>query len=141
MKHYTGFYFCTLSNWDDNIFDANNLVSIDNDDFKELIIKNPINIERPWETYCELKLEVYDWLTNNVKNKKNGVKSWCCGNKEYNSRNHCDEFSIFFYRRKDAQLFIKIWSKYKKPTETYNQNTYIQKKLNFETGKLEITKK
>lgn len=72
---------------------------------------------------------------DNVKDQKPGIKGWCCGNREYNTDTYSD-FSLFFYRRKDAISFIKTWSIYKKPTETYNQDTYVNKVLNKETNKL-----
>lgn len=144
MTHYTGYYFCTRSNWDDNFFDVPNLVSIerDSEDFDNLIEKKSINPNdkyNSWKTYSALKPEVFSWLENNVKNNKD-LKGWCCGNKDYNSDTY-EGFSLFFYRRKDALNFIKTWSFFKKPTETYNQNTRINKKLDKVTNTLKIVKR
>lgn len=145
MKHYTGFYFCLQSNWDGTVFDSPNLVSIENKsvDFDNLIDKIslfPDDKYNFWKTYRQLKPEVFDWLEENVKNQSKKLKGWCCGNKEYNS--HSSEgFSLFFYRRRDALNFIKTWSVHKKPTETYNQNTYVNKVLDEKTNTLKIVKK
>lgn len=137
MFHCTGFYFCTRSNWDNEFFEVRNLVSIecDSQDFKNLIEKKPFGLtERPWVTYDSLKTEVFDWLENNVKEQKEGIKGWCCGNNEYNSNS--ESFSLFFYRRKDAMLFIKTWSIYKKATKTFNQNTMTKRILDPKTNTL-----
>lgn len=75
--------------------------------------------------------DVINWLHKNIKDQLDGTKGWCVGNDEYNSRDL--DFSIWFYRRKDALAFIRQWSVYKKPTGSYNQNSYIEKKLNLET--------
>jgi hypothetical protein len=144
MIHCTGWYFCTKSNWDNNIFDARNLVDIPykDIDWENLIISSslfPKDEYNSYKNYNELKPEVFIWLTLNIKDQKLGLKGWCCGNKDYNSNTY-EGFSLFFYRRKDAINFIKTWSFYKKPTETYNQNTYIKKILNIKTNKLEIVK-
>ena len=42
------------------------------------------------------------------------------------------------YRRKDALAFIKKWSIYKKPTEYFNQNTCVKKRLNLKTKTLKV---
>ncbi len=136
MIHYTGFYFCTRSNWDGGIFYVRNLVSIDGEDQKKLIIQKPLNDEKePWRMTDILKPEVFNWLEENVKDERKGLKGWCCGNDDYNSGFN-EGFSLFFYRRKDAKLFIKTWSIHKIATETYNQNTYENKILDPKTNKL-----
>lgn len=148
MIHYTGFYYCTMSNWDNEWFDVTNLVSTErkSEDYDNLIdSKYDINLEeenifRRQIRYCELKPEVFLWLEENVKDQQNGLKGWCCGNKEYNTGSH-EGFSLFFYRRKDAQNFIRTWSVHKKPTETYNQNTYVNKVLDKTTNTLKVVKK
>jgi hypothetical protein len=163
MKHYSGNYFCTKSNWKGDFYDANNLVVIDgfeekcgnefgNEDFKNLLGKKKVLDKIRSEIFPDmdkqffqrdcyyLKAKVREWLDKNVKDTQNGDKGWCCGNDEYNSHDS-GEFSLFFYRRKDALSFIKTWSSYKKPTETYSQNTYIAKKLNIKTGKLVVEKR
>lgn len=142
MIHYTGWYFCTKSNWDGTIFDARNLVSIeyDSEDYSNLINKKslyPDDEFNSWRRYSELKQEVVTWLENNIKDQNTKLKGWCCGNKEYNSETY-EGFSLFFYRRKDAMLFIKTWSTHKKATETYNQHTYIRKILCTKTNKLKV---
>jgi len=103
MIHYTGWYFCLRNNWDGNTFDARNLVSIDKENAKNLIIEYPLtpNIENRFSySFKKLKPEVYDWLINNITDEKLGVKGWCCGDDNYNA-GYVD-FSLFFYRRKDA---------------------------------------
>ncbi len=145
MIHYTGFYFCTRSNWDGEMFDVCNLVSIERktEDFNNILDKKslfPDDEYNKWRSYYELKPEVFKWLEDNIKDQNKELKGWCCGNKDYNS-NVSEGFSLFFYRRKDALNFIKIWSIYKKPTETYNQNTYVHKILNKSTNTLKIVNK
>lgn len=138
MIHYTGWYFCFKSNWDGKNFDVRNLVSIDEENAKNLIIKVPLapSTKNNFAHYFKkLKPEVFKWLEENVKNQ-NKLKGWCCGNDEYNQG--YGDFSLFFYRRKDAINFIKTWSIYKKPTQTYNQNTYVHKILCLKTNKLKI---
>jgi hypothetical protein len=142
MIHYTGYYFCSQSNWDGEYFHVRNLVSIDEENAKNLIDKFPLepSIENRFShSFKRLKPEVFDWLLNNVKDEKLGIKGWCCGNDSYNAG--YNDFSLFFYRRKDARNFIKTWSIYKKPTETYNQNTYVNKVLNPKTNTLQIVKR
>ena len=41
MKHYTGFYYCTRSNWDGEMFDVGNLVAVErkSEDFNNTINK------------------------------------------------------------------------------------------------------
>lgn len=145
MKHYSGWYFCCSCNWDNKMFDARNLVSIDYDteDFNNLIEKKslyPDDEFNSWRCYYELKPEVIKWLEENVKDENAKLKGWCCGNKEYNSLMG-EYFSVFFYRRRDALNFIKTWSIHKKPTETYNQNTYVRKVLDKKTNTLKVVKK
>ena len=145
MIHYTGFYFCTQSNWNHDFFYARNLVAIEDnsEDFKILLDKLPLHPEgehESWKSYYQLKPEVLSWLEENVKDEDKITKGWCCGDKEYNSRLG-EYFSLFFYRRKDALNFIKTWSVHKKPTETYNQNTYVRKVLDKETNTLKIVKR
>ena len=141
MIHYTGWYFCTRSNWDNGMFDVRNLVSIgrQEDDYKKLLVEEILPNE-VWKTFTKLKPEVYDWLMNNVKDEKPGLKGWCCGNDDYNSSNY-EGFSLFFYRRKDAKAFIKTWSVHAKATETYNQNTYVNRVLDKKTNTLKIVKR
>jgi hypothetical protein len=122
------------------MFDVRNLVSIERteEDFKHLIVQELLPNET-WRTFNKLKPEVYDWLINNIKDEKPGLKGWCCGNNEYNSNG--EGFSLFFYRRKDAKAFIKTWSVHKKATETYNQNTYTLRVLDKKTNTLKIVKR
>lgn len=144
MTHYTGYYFCTRSNWDDKVFSVGNLVSIEreSEDYDKLINQKSLYLDdeyNSWRKYNELKPEVFDWLNENVKDEKQGLKGWCCGNKDYNSEKY-EGFSLFFYRRKDAKAFIKTWSIHKQPTETYNQNTYVNKVLDTKTNTLKVRK-
>ena len=143
MKHNTGWYFCSQSNWDGDFFDCRSLVQVDEEDFENLILS--VSIEPTREnnfsyTLKKIKPEVFDWLVDNIKDIKPGFKGWCCGNDDYNSRGESGSYSLFFCRRKDAINFIKTWSIYKKPTETFNQNTYVQKILDKKTNKLKCYK-
>lgn len=64
MIHYTGWCFCTRSNWDNECFDVRNLVAIEykeKEDYNKLLIKGSAGIpDRPWATYVELRPEVYN---------------------------------------------------------------------------------
>ena len=165
MFHCTGYYFCTKSNWNNSNYDSGNLVSINRfkdedyntDDFNNLTHEvdffNKSKFEslrkegdnkkgiKIFKRMCEIETrrlneDVLMWLNNNVEdNSKDNEKGWCIGNDEYNS--HGNDFSIWFYRRRDALNFIKTWSTYKKPTGSYNQDTYISKKLNLKTMTLQ----
>lgn len=144
MTHYTGYYFCLKSNIDGGVYHARNLVSLgfETEDFKNMIDRRLLENqdEFSWIKYNELRPEVFEWLEVNVQNSKDGTKGWCCGNKEYNTDSG-EDFSLFFNRRKDAQSFIRQWSIHKKPTETYNQNTYIRRVLDAKTNTLKTVKK
>lgn len=152
MQHYTGYYYCTRSNWDGKIFSAGNLVIIgieeldSDEDYRNLIVKkaNPKYDFHNYDplvgrTLKSLKPEVFQWLEENVKDEKKGVKGWCCGDETYPTNDMT--YAVFFYRRKDARNFIKTWSVHKMPTKTYNQNTYVTKKLDLKTGRLKVVKK
>jgi hypothetical protein len=136
MNFYSGSYFCTRSNWTGETYWCNNLVSINNDlshygntDFNNLIVINN-NIQ------C-LSKKVENWLNKNIKKSQKGEMGWCIGDDLYRKNNFGDDgFSLFFYRRKDALMFIKKFSCYKKPTQTFSQNTYVRKKLDIKSNRL-----
>lgn len=139
MNFYSGAYFCTQSHWDGGFYHANNCVAIisydkayGKEDFNKLIVKHG-DTKR-------LTNPVMEWLKENVKDTSKGEKGWCVGSDEYNKLD-CLTFSLFFYRRKDALNFIRTWSIYKKPTEMYNQNTNVLKKLDLETMKLKVVER
>lgn len=165
MKLYTGYYFCTRSNWDGGNFDANNIVEIESnsyeddypydfEDYANLVKTKQVLDKERYESYrfknakereemkplferdCPYLIkEVRDWLKSNVADGPEG-KGWCMGDDEY--RSHSQDINLFFYRRKDALNFIRTWSKYKKPTESYNSDTYVRKRLNLKTKTLQV---
>jgi hypothetical protein len=148
MKHYSGAYFCTDSNWNGEYYDANNVVTINNhsEEYSTYDFTNLVDVtenETAWSPhdhdriheYYYLKSHVIRWLIDNIKPDTDGGVGWCCGSKEYGGRGR--GVSVWFYRRSDAQLFIRTFSEYKKPTGYYNQNSYIRKKLNLETNTLQ----
>ena len=166
MKFYSGNYYCSRSNWNGEIFDCRNLVSIEtfekhkynpygNNDSKNLLVTREIFDEDRYnftleyygkekaediKEFCvkktyDLKISVRKWLNETVKDDQDGNKGWCIGDDMYNTETS-EGFSMFFYRRKDALLFIKTFSEYGKPTETFSQHTYVKKKLDLDTMKL-----
>lgn len=146
--HYTGYYTCIRSNWNEQMFDARNLVVIgieeldSDEDYRNLVHQEP-NPEYDFENYqphvsriiTSLKPEIFKWLEENVKDEKDGVKGWCCCS-EKNAVENYFTYDLFFYRRKDAMNFIKTWSIHKRATKTYNQDTYVEKILDLKTNKL-----
>lgn len=78
-----------------------------------------------------LKPEVMDWLADNIADI-NGEKGWCVGSNDYLVGDGSG-FSVFMQRRKDAMLFIKTWSKYKKPIHYCQYFTDVRKRLDLET--------
>lgn len=145
MFHYTGSYYCTRSNWDGQFFEARNLVVIDRiklinnesetikcPDFAKLV--TVVKDESSNKEVMQLKQEVLIWLHDNVSNTSRGSNGWCMGSEEY--RSGVEAFNLFFYRRKDARSFIQAWSDYNQPTGTYNQDTYVEKRLDEKTNRL-----
>ena len=146
MFFYSGWYYCTQDNWTGTDYDSRNLVSIEeyNDTYGTKDFTNLITERRDFDDEGNrLQIKTLDpkavsWLLKNVlDDPKTGEKGWCMGNEDYNSTGGSD-FSLWFYRRRDAMSFIKEWSVYKKPTETYNQNSYVKKKLNLDTNTLQV---
>ena len=169
MIHLTGYYYCKNSCWEGKTYDSRNMVVIEmypdnlsDDDFNNTVkqkqyfnqeyfddlitrdhLVNEPKIARIYATKLVRVLEdkVLKWLQDNIEdNAKDKKKGWAVGNNRYNKEGDSD-FCLWFYRRKDAVKFIKTWSKYGKATQTYNQNTYIEKNLNVDTMKYEVKKK
>lgn len=88
------------------------------------------------KSYNTLKPEVIDWLINNVPDTK-GNPMWCVGDEDYLMNDGCG-MNIFFQKRKDAMLFIKTWSKWKKPVHYTQYFTDVRKTLNLTTLKYEV---
>ena len=85
-------------------------------------------------TVSKLKPEVMDWLSDNIEDI-NGKKGWCVGSDEYIATDSRSGLSIFMQRRKDAMLFIKTWSKYKRPIHYCQYFTDVRKRLDLKTLK------
>ncbi len=85
-------------------------------------------------TVHKLKPEVLQWLGDNIEDFQ-GEKGWCVGSDDYIARDSSCGLSIFMQRRKDAMLFIKTWSKYKKPINYTQYFTNVRKRLNLKTLK------
>ena len=77
---------------------------------------------------------VNDSLEDNIEDYK-GEKGWCVGSDDYDVTGSCTGLSVFMQRRKDAMLFIKTWSKYKKPINYCQYFTDIRKRLDLKTLK------
>lgn len=138
MKFYSGSYFCTKSCWTGKLYIANNLVSIEKYD-EEYGTADFIKLTVPNREFQSIQLqqEVTDWLNANIKNTKD-EPGWCMGNEEYRNISTSLSMMLWFYRRRDALAFIRHWSCYKKPTHTYNQNTYVSKALDLKSKKLKL---
>ncbi len=79
------------------------------------------------------KTEVLDWLNENIPDIK-GNKAWCVGSHDYNM-NDSSSLSVFMQRRRDAMLFIKTFSQWKKPVHYCQYFTDVRKKLDLNTLK------
>lgn len=161
MTYFSNHCWCHSSHWDSKNYDCRHIVGIEKlpidgdyrsdeqtEDWTNLItaereIKvskdDPLHGFRDFAYTVDLKPEVMKWLEENVEDRKKeeNNKGWCIGDDAYRS-NHIISFDIFFHRRRDAMKFIKTWSVYKKPIEYFNYFTEVRKKLNIETGKLEL---
>jgi len=85
-------------------------------------------------TVNKFKPEVLQWLEDNVADFQ-GEKGWCVGSDDYDVTGSSSGLSVFMQRRKDAMLFIKTWSKYKKPINYCQYFTDVRKKLDLKTLK------
>lgn len=79
------------------------------------------------------KPEVLDWLDKNIPDIK-GKKAWCVGSNDYNMRDS-SSLSVFMQRKNDAMLFIKTFSKWKKPVHYCQYFTEVRKELDLVTLK------
>lgn len=139
MKFYSGSYYCSRSHWDGQNYDCNNLVEISNDEYGTTDFDNLVVVKN---SVMYLVPKVLIWLNQNVKKTHRNEHGWCIGDENYRKHEFSESgFSLFFYRRKDALNFIKTFSLYKKPTQTYSQRTYILKKLDSKSKKLIIQTK
>lgn len=158
MTYYSNHCWCSMSHWDNENYDCRHIVSIQEipedgeyhdgptDDWKALVTEREVELPKskthPFGEIMivpDLNPSALSWLEENVQDRKNedNNKGWCIGNEKYRSRGALS-LSIFFHRRRDAMKFIKTWSVHKKPVRYFNYFTDIKKKINFETGKLEL---
>lgn len=79
------------------------------------------------------KPKVLKWLDENIADI-DGKKAWCVGSNDYSSQD-ASSLSVFMQRRKDAMLFIKTFSKWKKPVYYCQYFTDVRKKLDLKTLK------
>jgi hypothetical protein len=82
----------------------------------------------------KFKPEVMTWLDANIPDF-NGEKGWCVGSDAYTLGDSNSSYCVFMQRRKDAMLFIKTWSKWKKPINYCQYFTDVRKKLDLTTLK------
>lgn len=80
---------------------------------------------------------VLEWLDKNIPDI-NGQKAWCVGSSDYVVNDSCSSLSVFMQRRKDAMLFIKTFSKWKKPVYYCQYFTDVRKELDLETLKYKV---
>jgi hypothetical protein len=130
-QHKNDKYDEDFTDWDKLVYEKDNVFLQDEyDHWKEIAKDNPD------EGYTEafitrvatksgipcLKPVVIEWLNENVadcpKNKEQ-PQGWAMGNDSYRSKGSVD-ITIWFYRRRDAMKFIKVWSVYEKPTTYLN---------------------
>jgi hypothetical protein len=103
-------------------YDANYLIKVKNDKktgYKKIYVFKP---------------EVLKWLEENIPDIK-GEKAWCVGSNDYNIMGSSSNLSVFMQRRRDAMLFIKTFSKWKKPINYCQYFTDVRKVLNLKTLK------
>jgi hypothetical protein len=98
-------------------------------DFSDIMVPGVGNVE-----ISKLKPEVMAWLDANIPDF-NGEKGWCVGSDDYTLGDSCSSYCVFMQRRKDAMLFIKTWSKWKKPVNYCQYFTDVRKKLDLTTLK------
>lgn len=130
MEYFTNHCWCSQSNWDNEFFDAQHLVTVDKEIdtdfvtlFKEIVNEKqellwdsshfdqlkegpiPLPEELRYETY--VSKERTRQLNENVfnwllENVKDykGEKGWCVGNDEYNSNCHYQERFTIFFKRR-----------------------------------------
>lgn len=80
------------------------------------------------------KPHVLTWLEENVPDMK-GEKAWCVGSNDYNITGSSSGIAVFMQRRKDAMLFIKTFSKWKKPINYCQYFSDVRKVLDLKTLK------
>lgn len=133
MDYLQNHCWCTMSNWDNYMYNCRHIVSLSSyddgykEDWKECVVK--------CSGVPQLKPEIVDWLNKHVPdydNEDNTTKrGWAIGNEEYRSLNPY-KMSIFFQREEDALLFVKTWSKWGFPIVYHNYFEDIIKELDIQ---------
>ena len=114
---------------------AESMVARHPEDFNDKYLSNVKNDkELGYRTISVFKPEVLEWLDKNVPDMK-GEKAWCVGSNDYNIEGSASGISVFMQRRRDAMLFIKTFSKWKKPINYCQYFTDVRKVLDLKTLK------
>ena len=116
--------------------DHNRFMNMMQEKFPETEKEMSADPEAGMATVNKLKPEVLKWLDDNIEDFQ-GEKGWCVGSDDYIVRDGSG-MSIFMQRRKDAMLFIKTFSKYKKPIRYCQYFTDVRKKLDLKTLKYKV---
>lgn len=96
-------------------------------DWQNLISRN--------DGISKLNPDAINWLSNNIKDLKDGTKGWAIGTDKYNFE--ALSFSIFLQRVPDALNFIKQFGSNKKPIDYLNYFRDLRKKYNPKTKTLQ----
>lgn len=119
--------------YDNIIRAAESIASEDPEKFKDYLSSIKSNKKTGFVKIRVFNTEVLKWLDDNILDIKN-KKSWCVGSNDYNLSDS-GSLSVFFQRRKDAMLFIKTFSKWKKPINYCQYFTDVRKTLDIKTLK------
>jgi hypothetical protein len=121
--------------FDEQIKTADNMINKCPEYFDDDHLNKVKNNKRTGYTKINVfKPEVLKWLEDNILDI-NGEKAWCVGSNDYNVTGSCSGMSVFMQRRKDAMLFIKTFSKWKKPINYCQYFTDVRKVLDLKTLK------
>lgn len=126
--------------FDEEIKNAEYMINKYPEDHDDNYLNNVKNDKRTGHRKIHVfKPEVLKWLEENVPDIK-GKKAWCVGSNDYNIGSSATGISVFMQRRKDAMLFIKTFSKWKKPINYCQYFTDVRKVLDLKTLKYTTNK-
>lgn len=127
-------YVFNQTKYDEEISFAKSMIENYPNDYDQTYLDNIKSDKSTGFSYINVfKPEVLQWLDKNVPDIQ-GKKAWCVGSNDYNL-NNSGSLSVFFQRRRDAMLFIKTFSKWKKPVLYCQYFTDVRKKLDLNTLK------
>ncbi|QZI86173.1 hypothetical protein PODOV061v2_0029 [Vibrio phage 172P1] len=165
MDYLKNHCWCSSSHWDGKSYDCQIIVGLssyeeyDKEDWSRLTMEKAAFSQEDydnWKTVFEgqdvteeklrrfatksirvFRPEILNWLNDNVPDDASGKKMWCVGSDTYNLAGSACSLNVFFQRRRDAMLFIKTCSKWKRPVNYTQYFTDVRKTLNLTTLKYE----